>query len=226
MELPRFGRLPSHVAIIPDGNRRWAVDRGMRKEEGYAYGLQKGLELFDLALSLGIPELTFYGFTNDNTRRPAEQTAAFRKACVEAVELIATRDAAVLVVGNDESPLFPEELKTLRKRVELGRPGRPKMKVNFLVNYDWSWDLGRAMEQAPLPAKGRKPLLQAIGSSEVSRLDLVVRWGGRCRLSGLLPLQVVYADFHTIDAMWPDFEPAQFLDALAWYQHQDPTRGG
>lgn len=225
MDLPRFGRLPSHVAIIPDGNRRWAVERGMRKEEGYAYGLRKGLELFDLALELGIPELTYYGFTNDNTRRPAEQTAAFRRACVEAVELIAGRDAAVLVVGNDESPLFPEDLKTFRNRIELGAAGRPKMKVNFLVNYDWAWDVGRALEHAP-QGKGRKPLLQSIGSADVSRVDLVVRWGGRRRLSGLLPLQAVYADFHTIDAMWPDFVPAHFLDALAWYQRQDPTLGG
>ena len=225
MDLPRFERLPSHVAIIPDGNRRWAVARGMRKEEGYAHGLHAGLALFDLAARLGIPELTFYGFTNDNTRRPAEQTAAFQKACVDAVELIAGRDAAVLVVGNDESPLFPEELKALRTRLDLGVAGRPKMKVNFLVNYDWAWDVGCALA-APASGRGRKPLMRAIGSADVSRIDMVVRWGGRRRLSGLLPLQAVYADFHTIDAMWPDYEPGQFLDALAWYQHQDPTLGG
>ncbi|HWV38683.1 MAG TPA: undecaprenyl diphosphate synthase family protein [Vulgatibacter sp.] len=225
MELPRFERLPSHVAIIPDGNRRWAVARGLRKEEGYAHGLRAGLALFDIAQALGIPELTFYGFTNDNTRRPVEQTAAFRRACVEAVERIAGRDVAILVVGNDESPVFPDELKGLRERVVLGPAGRPKTKVNFLVNYDWAWDVGCALA-AQVSGKGRKPLMAAIGSAEVSRIDLVVRWGGRRRLSGLLPLQAVYADFHTVDAMWPDFEPRHFLDALAWYQHQDPTLGG
>jgi len=221
----RFSRLPAHLGIIPDGNRRWAVARGMPKEAGYAYGLDAGLALFDLVRELGIPEITFYGFTNDNTRRPAAQTAAFRRACVEAVERIAERDAAVLVVGNDASPLFPEELRPFRVRQDLGRPGRPKIRVNFLVNYDWAWDVGCALHRH---AGGgtRRHLMEAIGSAEVPRLDLVVRWGGRTRLSGLLPLQAVYADIFTVDALWPDFEPGHLLQALEWYEKQDVTLGG
>lgn len=196
----------------------------MKKEEGYDFGLRAGLVLFDLALELGIPELTFYGFTNDNTRRPAEQTAAFRRACVEAVERIAGREAAVLVVGNDASPLFPRELLPFRTRRVLG-PGAPRIRINFLVNYDWAWDVGLALEKGGM-GRSKKNLLQSIGSRDVSRLDLIVRWGGRTRLSGLLPLQSVYADLHTIDALWPDFEPKQFLGALDWYQRQDVTLGG
>ena len=111
MKLPKFKRLPKHVAFIPDGNRRWARDRGMRKEEGYAYGLEPGLELYFLCRDLGIEELSVYGFTSDNTKRPPEQTAAFRKACVEAVHILSKYDASLLVVGNDTSPLFPSELK-------------------------------------------------------------------------------------------------------------------
>lgn len=221
---PRFSRLPAHLGIIPDGNRRWAAARGMPKEAGYAFGLEAGMALFDLAEQLGISELTFYGFTNDNTRRPAAQTAAFRRACVEAVERIAARDAAVLVVGNDASPLFPEELRPFRRRQLLGETGRRKTKVNFLVNYDWAWDVGCALEKG---GKGtRRNLMESIGSAEVPRLDLIVRWGGRTRLSGLLPLQAVYADFYTVDALWPDFEPQDLLRALAWYQEQDVTLGG
>jgi undecaprenyl diphosphate synthase len=221
----RFSRLPAHLGIIPDGNRRWAVARGMPKEAGYAYGLDAGLALFDLVQELGIPEVTFYGFTNDNTRRPAAQTAAFRHACVEAVERIAERDAAVLVVGNDASPLFPEELKPYRERKALGRPGRAKTRVNFLVNYDWAWDVGCALHRHP-GGGARRHLMEAIGSAEIPRLDLVVRWGGRTRLSGLLPLQAVYADIYTVDALWPDFEPRHLFLALEWYGKQDVTLGG
>lgn len=221
----RFPRLPRHLGIIPDGNRRWAVARGLPKEAGYAFGLDAGVALFDLVQELGIPEVTFYGFTNDNTRRPAAQTAAFRQACVEAVKRIAERDAAVLVVGNDASPVFPEELLPYRERRTLGPAGRPKTRVNFLVNYDWAWDVSCALERPPRGGT-RRDLMESIGSADVPRLDLIVRWGGRCRLSGLLPLQSVYADFFVVDALWPDFEPEHLFRALEWYGKQDITLGG
>ncbi len=224
MELPKFKRLPKHVAFIPDGNRRWAQDKGMRKEEGYAYGLEPGLELYFLCRDLGIEELSVYGFTSDNTKRPPEQTAAFRKACVEAVHILSKYDASLLVVGNDTSPLFPSEMKPYRTRQILGKGG---IKVNFLVNYDWLWDLSRAAANADGGAPGvRKAFLDGLGSSEVSRIDLVVRWGGRRRLSGLLPVQSVYADFYVVDEYWPDYRPEHFFDALRWYESQDVTLGG
>lgn len=220
LELPSFKRLPKHVAFIPDGNRRWAVHRGMSKDEGYAYGLGPGFELYHLAVALGIEELSVYGFTSDNTKRPPEQTAAFRQACVDAVDGLSKLDAALLVVGNDESPLFPKELKQYRKRQIFGNGA---IKVNFLVNYDWHWDLNKAASQNN---GSRKSFMDSIGSSEVSRIDLVVRWGGRRRLSGLLPVQAVYADFFILDDLWPDFLPEHFFKALRWYESQDVTLGG
>ncbi len=221
LEIPKFKRLPKHVAFIPDGNRRWAVDRGMSKDEGYAYGLGPGFELYHLAVALGIEELSVYGFTSDNTKRPPEQTVAFRQACVEAVEGLSKLDAALLVVGNDDSPLFPSELKKYRTRQIIGGG---IIKVNFLVNYDWHWDLNKAGNQNG--GGSRKSFMESIGSSEVSRIDLVVRWGGRRRLSGLLPVQSVYSDFFILNELWPDFEPDHFFQALKWYESQDVTLGG
>ena len=80
-------RIPNHIGIIPDGNRRWAVGKGLTKERGYEKGLHPGLELFYLCRDLGVHELTYYGFTVDNTKRPKVQRESFTKACVEAVEL-------------------------------------------------------------------------------------------------------------------------------------------
>lgn len=71
-----------------------------------------------------------------------------------------------------------------------------------------------------------KSTIKNIHSSQISRIDLIVRWGGRCRLSGFLPLQTVYSDFYIIDDFWPDFKREQFYGALDWYQHQDITLGG
>ena len=224
MNLPTFKRIPRHVAFIPDGNRRWAQSRGMGKEEGYAYGLEPGFQLYDICIALEIEELTVYGFTSDNTKRPPKQTAAFQRACVDAVEGLSRLDASLLVVGNDDSPLFPPELKSYRTRQVLDRG---ILKVNFLVNYDWHWDLNKAaMNVSGTTGNTRRSFMEGIGSSEVSRIDLVVRWGGRRRLSGLLPVQTVYADFYIIDDLWPDFKPEHFFNALRWYESQDASLGG
>lgn len=197
-----------HVGFIPDGNRRWALTHGFTKEAGYAHGIAPGLALYEMCKSLGIPEVSVYGFTKDNTRRPAAQCRAFREACVQFAHEIAWRGAALLVVGDEKSAQFPSELRAFRSRSGSG------VKVNFLVNYDWQWDVEGLKESGDLR------------SSDVSRLDLIVRWGGGRRLSGFLPLQAAYADFYVVDEYWPDFTPAQIDRALSWFKHQDRTFGG
>lgn len=220
MQLPKFKRIPEHIGVIPDGNRRWAQSNGFQKHEGYEHGINPGLELYNICLELGIKELTFYGFTQDNTKRPAAQTEAFRKACVDSVMLLANRDADLLIVGDSESPLYPEELIEYRNRV---RFGKGLIKVNFLVNYGWNWDLNKAYKQTQMQSQKLHSLIE---SSDISRIDLIIRWGGRRRLSGFLPVQSIYADFYILDEMWPDFRHEQFFRALDWYQNQDITLGG
>jgi undecaprenyl diphosphate synthase len=214
-------RLPQHVGIIPDGNRRWAQEQGLEKQDGYQFGLQPGLEVYSACLALGIPEITFYGFTVDNTKRPGVQIEAFRNACVDAVAELEKRDANLLVVGNTQSALFPKELLHYTERTQIGE-GR--IKVNFLVNYGWSWDLNYSLKNRDV-SKGDN-VVDGIASAEISRIDLIVRWGGGRRLSGFLPIQSIYADFYVIDELWPDFSIDQFYEALAWYQDQDVTLGG
>ena len=131
-------KIPTHIGIIPDGNRRWAENNGLKKENGYKSGINPGLLLFKLCQELGIKEITYYGFTTDNTKRPKTQKEAFTLACIEAVMLLANEDAELLVVGNTDSPCFPQELLPFTKRKIFGKGG---IKVNFLVNYGWEWDL-------------------------------------------------------------------------------------
>jgi undecaprenyl diphosphate synthase len=212
-------RIPNHIGIIPDGNRRWAVKHGMPKEKGYENGLEPGLKLFKLCKNLGIKEVTYYGFTMDNTKRPSTQTKAFTQACIEAVKMLEKEDASLLVIGNTESPMFPKELLPYTKRKAFGKGS---IKLNFLVNYGWQWDLAKYIH-----SKGRnKDIMKYINSKDISRVDLIIRWGGRRRLSGFLPIQSVYADFYVVDDLWPDFKPQHFYDALEWYNKQDITLGG
>lgn len=215
-----FQRLPQHIGIIPDGNRRWAQSNGLQKQGGYSHGIKPGFELYRQCVDLGIKEITFYGFTQDNTKRPSVQTQAFQKACVDAVLELSQCDANLLVIGNTDSPLFPSELIPYTKRVTLGQG---LINVNFLVNYGWEWDLNHSLEDRSL---GNKKLSQRIASSDISRIDLIIRWGDRRRLSGFLPVQSIYADFYVLDKMWPDFSPDDLYQALDWYQNQDVTLGG
>ena len=200
-------RIPNHIGIIPDGNRRWARENGLTKEKGYDYGLEPGMELFKLCEKIGIKELTYYGFTVNNTKRPTIQRLAFTKSCINAVTMLTKKDAELLVVGNTKSDMFPEKLLPYtEERKTFGKGGT---KVNFLVNYGWQWDLAEKFK-----------------SKDISRVDLIIRWGGRRRLSGFLPIQSVYADFYIIDDYWPDFKPEHLFQALEWYDIQDITLGG
>ena len=206
-------RVPKHIGIIPDGNRRWALGKGMGKEAGYDNGISPGMTLYHLCRKLGIKEMTFYGFTVDNTKRPSIQREAFSKACVKAVEELSKEDAELLVLGKTTSAMFPEELKPYTVRHRFGEGG---IKINFLVNYSWEWDMG--LHDGTIGPE--------LKTADVSRIDLVIRWGGRRRLSGFLPVQSVYSDMYVIDDYWPDFKPQHVYDAIEWYSRQEVTLGG
>lgn len=212
-------RVPKHIGIIPDGNRRWAESKGMSRDKGYSLGIDPGLLLFKLCQKENVEEITYYGFTTDNTKRPAEQKKAFIDACIQAVNLLSKEDSELLVIGNHESPVFPKELLPYTTRRKFGKGG---IKVNFLVNYGWEWDLNLLK----LADSTRKNITSNIKSMDISRIDLIIRWGGRRRLSGFLPVQSVYSDFYVVDDFWPDFKQEHFYDALNWYNNQDITLGG
>ncbi|WP_223825119.1 undecaprenyl diphosphate synthase family protein [Pseudomonas profundi] len=178
------------------GSGLWALDHDLPKEAGYIHGIDPGLLLYEKCKECGIKETSIFCFTQDDTKRPSIQKTAFSEATVTFALEIVRRGAALLVVGDETSAQFPGELKEYRQRQGVG------MKVNLLVNYGWEWDL------AGLQNGGLR-------SDEVSRLDLIVRWGGGSRLSGFLPVQSVYADFYVRDEYWPDFAPRHFEGALA-----------
>ncbi len=197
--------IPTHIGIIPDGNRRWAVSHGYQKKDGYKHGLEPALRLLRAARNHGVKELTYYGFTADNCKRPKEQVEAFSEACEQAADIIKREGAALNVVGNIQSPCFPKSLLPYTYRRTEGN----KMRVNLLVNYGWEWDMKNGW-----------------ASHDIPRMELIIRWGGMNRLSGFLPIQSVYSDIYIVNDLWPDFREEQFENALKWYRKQDVTLGG
>ena len=92
------------------------------------------------------------------------------------------------------------------------------------MNYGWNWDLNYGIKQSDFDPK--QDFTKNIASSDISRMDLIIRWGGRRRLSGFLPIQSIYSDFYVAEEMWPDYNLNQVHAALQWYQDQDITLGG
>jgi len=198
-------RVPKHIGVIPDGNRRWAVGNGLSKEDGYFYGIQPGIDLLKRCIEYDVEEVSIYGYTVDNMKRSNKQSNAFKEACLEIVRLVSEFNCYLLICGKTNSDHFPEDLKKYSERTKIGEGG---IKINILINYDWQYDLNHNI------------------SSEISRMDLIIRWGGRRRLSGFLPRQSVYSDIYILDKYWPDYEDSDFTDSMEWYDKQDVTLGG
>ena len=132
--------------------------KGLKKEDGYTYGLTAGLNLLRAAKRHGIRELTYYGFTVDNCKRPKEQVEAFSLVCVKATEMILSEGVLLNVIENSKSPCFPPELL---RYTEVKACDEEKVRVNLLVNYGWGWDMKNGFPSRNIP-----------------RIDLVIRWGG------------------------------------------------
>ncbi len=214
----KFKRIPKHIGIIPDGNRRWAVSNNLNKQDGYIHGISPGVQLVEQLIDLGVEEVTFYGFTKDNVKRPKVQTNKYVEACIKSIEEVAKMNTSIYVLGDTTSNVFPDELiKYTEERVG---SKNSKIKLNFLINYDWNWDLKGILDGEKTNPKNM------IKSKEISRIDYIIRWGGRRRLSGFLPVQSVYADFYIVDEYWPSFKQQHVEDALDFYQTSDVTLGG
>ena len=123
--------------------------------------------------------------------------------------MLEQEQADIYVLGNTNSPCFPAELLPYTGRLRPSARPDKGLRVNFLADYGWEWDMKNNW-----------------ASREIPRIDLVIRWGGMCRLSGFLPVQTVYSDIYIVKELWPDFQEQQFEDALNWYRKQDVTLGG
>jgi undecaprenyl diphosphate synthase len=126
------------------------------------------------------------------------------------------------VVGDTRSKVFPRALLPLTIP---DKDRQRKRKLNFLVNYSYEWDIGAGMAPGNGGGNGGG-VLGKIGSRNISRVDLLIRWGDRQRLSGFLPVQTAYADIYVVKALWPEYRSSHLHEALEWYAAQDITLGG
>ena len=227
-------KLPRHIAIIMDGNGRWAKKRGLPRTAGHAAGAEAFRRVATYCRDIGIQYLTVYAFSTENWKRPADEVAAImgllEKFLREALETM-ERDRVKVCFFGDTSVLSPQMQALIARTAEISTH-YDGVQVNMCVNYggrdeilraarsyarDYAAD-GRALDEA-----GFESYLYSAG---VPDPDLIIRPSGEQRLSNFLLWQAAYAELYYTDVYWPDFTPRELDKAIAVYQHRNRRFGG
>ncbi len=229
--------LPRHVAIIMDGNGRWAKRRGMPRKAGHAAGAETFRTIATFAKELGLEFLTVYAFSTENWKRPEDEVDAImgllEKYLREAIETMA-KDKVKMAFFGDLTPLSAE-LRALCAETEEISKGYDGCQVNVCFNYGGRAEILRAAKAfAADCVEGRADANhlteEAFGrylySAGVPDPDLIIRPSGEVRISNFLLWQSAYSEFYFTDVLWPDFSKEDLLRALADYQHRSRRYGG
>ena len=224
-----FDRLPRHIAIIMDGNGRWAQKRGLPRTAGHAAGAENFRTIATYCKDIGLEYLTVYAFSTENWKRPAEEVGAImgllKKYLLEAISRM-ERDRVKMEFFGDLSPL-PQELQDLCRRTREISKGYDGCQVNVCLNYGGRDELlraARAYAQDCVEGRADPNHLTAehfagyLFSRGVPDPDLVIRPSGELRLSNFLLWQSAYAEFYFTDVLWPDFTKEELHRAIAAYQ--------
>ncbi len=232
-----FSRLPRHVAIIMDGNGRWARKRGLPRTAGHAAGAETFRTIATYCKEIGLEYLTVYAFSTENWKRPAEEVASImgllKKYLLEAIDRM-ERDRVKMCFFGDLSPL-PQELRLLCERTREISRHYDGVQVNICLNYGGRDELlraARAFAQDCADGKARPQDLTEesfssyLFSAGVPDPDLIIRPSGELRISNFLLWQSAYAEYYFTDVLWPDFSKDELHRALAAYQRRSRRFGG
>jgi undecaprenyl diphosphate synthase len=230
-------RLPRHVAVIMDGNGRWALKRGFPRTVGHQKGVDSLREVVRLSAELNIPVLSAYAFSTENWRRPPEEITFLMDLFVDYAgkesEELKRNGVKVRVIGRVEG-LSPHVSEAIRMLEETTRGGRVLV-LNLAVNYGARWEIVDAVKAITEKVWSGKLKPEDIDETVVSDHlytsglpdpDLLIRPAGEFRLSNFLLWQLAYTEFYVTPVLWPDFGRVEFLQALVHYQRRERRYGG
>jgi tritrans,polycis-undecaprenyl-diphosphate synthase [geranylgeranyl-diphosphate specific] len=218
-------RVPAHIAIIPDGNRRWARKKGISRQEGYAIGIRKIGDVLKWCKEKDVRTLTMWGFSTDNFKRDRDEVGGlfelFKENLKKAIESDDRNKNELRVRFFGRLGLFPREIQEMmRKAEDSTSSGERKYQLNLLLSYGGREELVDAVNSI-IRDGIRQVDEEAIGShlytKGVPDPDLIIRTSGEQRLSGLMPWQSCYSEFYFCKKLWPDFSKRDFNAALAEY---------
>ena len=240
MSIPEKELLPKHVAIIMDGNGRWAKQRGLPRTEGHKKGAAVFKRICEHAADIGIEYLTFYAFSTENWKRPQEEVDKimdiFRDYLHEAEERKEENELKgfrIRFIG--EKSGMPDDILFLANQLEAQSQNKAKTTVNLAVNYGGRNEILHACKRLCEESKDGKINLDELTENDISaRLytagqpdpDLIIRPSGEYRLSNFLIWQAAYSEFLYSDILWPDYTEADFDAALEEFAHRNRRFGG
>ncbi len=232
-------RVPEHIAVIMDGNGRWAKKRALNRLRGHKAGIEAVRETIRCASDAGVRYLTVYAFSTENWKRPDDEVVGlmnlFAKTMLAEVDGLDEENVRVRTIG--DLSLLPEDTRAAFGRAWDQTCGNTGMTLNVAVNYGSREEIMRAVRtvaDAAIAAAGRgeafdvTPELfeRGLYTAGIPDPDLVIRTSGEHRISNFLLWQVAYAEFYVTDVLWPDFDRYELLRALLDFQHRDRRFGG
>ena len=227
---------PAHVAIIMDGNGRWAECRGKSRIFGHRKGVEVVRNVVDACGRRGIPYLTLYAFSSENWNRPREEVRLLTELLFTTLESEALQlheNGIRLRVIGDLSPFGEKINRTVREVQELTRANK-NLNLTIAVNYGGRWDIANACREIAVAVKNRSCSLSEIteqavagrlSTADLPEPDLFIRTGGEIRVSNFLLWQIAYSELFFIDTLWPEFDESCLDEALKSYRRRQRRFG-
>lgn len=224
--------LPRHVAIIMDGNGRWARKRGLPRVAGHKVGMERAREITEAAGQRGVKALTLFAFSSENWQRPEDEVSYLMDLFVTGLE----REAKALHKNNvrlrviGDRSRFSAKLQQRMLEAEAMTADNTALNLNIAANYGGRWDIVQAVNQH----LQNNPGISQVSEQDISNrvqlhdeppLDLLIRTGGEIRISNFLLWQAAYAELYFSDVLWPDFGPEELDKALAAYAQRQRRYG-
>lgn len=228
--------IPRHIAIIMDGNGRWATARGQSRATGHREGVRALRDIVEHAIRRGIHILTVFAFSSENWQRPRQEVSLlmdlFMNSLEEQVEALHHNGVRFTFIG--ERSAFPSKLQDAVERAERLTVANSVLRLIVAANYGGRWDIVRACRDlAGQVARGEMTAQQIderlfpayLNLATLPDPDLFIRTGGEHRVSNFVLWQLAYTELYFTDALWPDFRGDQLDQALAWYAQRQRRYG-
>ena len=232
-QVPAAIAVPRHVAIIMDGNGRWARKRYMPRFSGHAKGVEMVRETVRSCLELGVEFLTLFAFSSENWRRPPEEVSLlmqlFVKALQQEVDKLDRSGVRLRIIG--DLSRFEKGLQELIVAAEARTAGNTRLQLTIAANYGGRWDIMQAVNAMLRAQPGKQSgwteadLESFLSMSFAPEPDLFIRTGGEERISNFLLWQLAYTELYFTGTLWPEFERAEFDRAIASFQKRERRFG-
>jgi undecaprenyl diphosphate synthase len=228
--------VPRHVAIIMDGNGRWATARHLPRVAGHSRGVDAVRTVIEQAGSRGVEYLTLFAFSSENWKRPQDEVGTLMRLFVAALQKEVGRlgDSGVRLRVVGELGAFDRQLQSLIREAERQTAHNARLQLTICASYGGRWDIVQSVRSLIAAAPDPRALARTLSEEQLAghlglayapEPDLLIRTGGEQRISNFLLWQCAYSELYFTHTLWPDFDPAAFDAALAWFATRERRFG-